>query len=126
MDRTDAFEFFVFLVRGTRSFCGAEPLQSARLELLMDNLEETRQQIGFAVAGGGLVNTNPPGQDGALAATTEQRLAGIAPALHRQGEQLVEIGAAVAWLRRLLHPARAIWRRMRRPSNRQEPRRHGP
>lgn len=118
MDRPDAFEFFVFLQRGTTSFRDAKALQAVRLALLMDNLEDTRRQIEFAVAGGGLAASSPLQDAGAAAMEGEQNLAEIIATLHRHTDKLTEIGEVAAWVRRLLRPARETWRRIREPSNR--------
>ena len=117
----EAFEFFAFLRRGATIFTSNEAMQAARLSLLNAQLMETREQIEFALAGGGLVSatgrqalSSGPARD-----ATDQRLTEIAALLREQNGQLREIGITAAWVRTLLRPARALWRLPGRIARRQ-------
>ncbi len=108
-------EFIVTLRPGREPFADQAAMDARRMHLLLASLAEAREQIDFVLGDGapprvteklGAIDARLGGVDAGLARMTQL--------LEEQRVQVRDIAEVSAWQRRLLAPAAAGWRRLRR------------
>lgn len=104
MHGPERFEFYAILRRGAQRMADPEMLQQRRMDLLQQQLLELREQIDFAVVGGGLLSTPgrpPPDSDS---------LHEVFTAIRAQDARLSSLEMSLNLVHAALRPIRAVRR----------------
>jgi SAM-dependent methyltransferase len=109
---TNGFEFLLFLRRGTEHFADENSLRDRRMALIRGQLSEVLTQLALMLPDAGSppeAGPQAPARDAMLT-----QLGQIRTLLVAQDARLREIEATTRMLGRVLTPARALWRILRR------------